>query len=315
MASNQRPEFSVLKNAYDIFMNLGSQRKASKALDIPRSTLQDWLRFYKEEVDDGGCSDAYEPPRMKILLLDIETSPNVAHVWGLFKANVSLSQLMDSSYTMCFAAKWYGEDEIFFSSVYHDGNKKMLTKLWGMLNSADAVVHYNGTKFDIPTCNKEFILNKMTPPNPYHQIDLLKVAKDRFRFPSNKLDYVAKALGVGQKVKHIGHELWVQCMNDNDESWCQMKEYNIGDVVVLEKVYERMLPWIKNHPNHGLFIDSDRPVCPNCGSTAVQKKGVETTQTLTYQRYRCTSCGTPIRSRYTIDHLEKRRNILTQSKL
>jgi len=34
---------------------------------------------------------------MQILLLDIETAPNTAHVWGLWNQNVSLNQLMESS--------------------------------------------------------------------------------------------------------------------------------------------------------------------------------------------------------------------------
>lgn len=252
---------------------------------------------------------------MKILLLDIETSPNIAHVWGLWQQNVSLSQLVDSSYTMCFSAKWLGEDDVLFSSVYHDGEEDMLAKLWALLDNADAVVHYNGTKFDIPTCNKEFILNEMEPPSPYHQIDLLKVARSKFRFPSNKLDYVAKALGLGQKVKHIGHELWVNCMAEDPVAWKQMKEYNIGDVTLLEKVYKRMLPWISRHPNHGLYTNDDYPVCPNCGGRHIVKKGVETTLTMAYQRFKCKECGTNIRGRTNILEKEKRDSILTQSKM
>ena len=43
---------------------------------------------------------------MKTLTLDIETAPQVAHVWGLWQQNVGLPQLLESGYVMCFAAKW-----------------------------------------------------------------------------------------------------------------------------------------------------------------------------------------------------------------
>lgn len=252
---------------------------------------------------------------MNKLLLDIETAPNLAHVWGLWKQNVGTNQLIDSGYTLCFAAKWLGDSQVKFHSIHQDGEQTMLNILWEMLDTADAVIHFNGTKFDIPTCNKEFIMHGMHPPTPYHQIDLLKVAKDRFRFPSNKLDYIAQSLGVGRKVKHIGHELWIRCMNGDDEAWGMMEDYNKQDVVILERVYSKMLPWIKDHPNHGLYTDSDRPVCPNCGSVYIVKKGTETTKTMKYDRYKCTMCGTPIRSRQTMLDRNKSRNILTQSKL
>jgi len=38
------------------------------------------------------------------------------------------------------------------------------------------------------------------PPSPHRDIDLLKVARQRFRFPMNKLEFVAEALGVEVKV-------------------------------------------------------------------------------------------------------------------
>ena len=76
-----------------------------------------------------------------------------------------------------------------------------------------------------------------------------------------------------------------------------------------------LLPWIKNHPNHGLHTEEERPVCPNCGSKHVVLKGTETTKTMKYQRYRCVSCGTPIRGRFNLLTRGKSRAILTQSKL
>ena len=166
----------------------------------------------------------------------------------------------------------------------------MLKGIHGLLNDADAVVHYNGTKFDIPTLNKEFLLHTFNPPSPYKQIDLLRVVRSNFRFPSNKLDYVAQRLGLGKKHEHEGHELWVKCMNGDKDAWKRMEQYNIQDVVLLESLYNSLRPWIRNHPNHNLFADDH--VCPNCASTRLQKRGTSISSTGTYQRYQCLACGT-----------------------
>lgn len=226
---------------------------------------------------------------MKILLLDIETSPNVAHVWGIWQQNVGINQLMESSYVLCWAAKWLGEDELIFDSVHVSKPKKMLQRIHDLISEADAVVHYNGTKFDMPTLNKEFLLHNMNPPAPYKQIDLLRQVRSQFRFPSNKLDYVAKRLDLGKKTSHEGHELWVKCMNKDKDAWFRMEEYNKQDVVLLEKLYIRLLPWIKSHPNHN--HQSTGHVCPTCGGTHLQKRGVAVTATSTYQRFQCRGCG------------------------
>lgn len=207
---------------------------------------------------------------------------------------------MDSGYVLCWAAKWYGEDEVFFNSVHQSKPKAMLKEVYKLLEEADAVIHYNGARFDIPTLNKEFLLNGLTPPSTYKQIDLLQTARGRFRFPSNKLDYIAQSLGVGSKSKHAGHELWVKCMAGDDASWKSMEEYNKQDVNLLEKVYNIFRPWIKNHPNFGLFNESEEDTCPNCGGTHLRKRGFAYTAATKYQRFRCNDCGTWSRGRLAL---------------
>lgn len=227
-------------------------------------------------------------------MLDIETAPHLAAVWGLYDQNVATNQIIKPGYTLCWAAKWYGEDEVIFDSIL-SGNRKMIRHVHDLLSEADAVCHYNGTKFDIPTLNKEFLLQKLDPPAPYKQIDLLKVARSRFKLASNKLDYVAGQLGLGNKVEHKGFDLWLGCMAKKAEDWAQMEEYNKHDVVLLERVYDRLLPWIKNHPN--LSVYRGGACCPNCGSEKSQARGWQVARTMRYQRFQCRDCGTWFRQR------------------
>ncbi|NDB58198.1 hypothetical protein EB001_07110 [bacterium] len=181
-----------------------------------------------------------------------------------------------------------------FDSVQKSGKKKMLQSVHKLLDEADAVVHYNGSRFDIPILQKEFLLEGMPPPAPAKQIDLLQVARRQFRFVSNKLDYVSQALGLGSKTEHEGHTLWVKCMNNDRKAWKTMEEYNKNDVVLLEKVYDKFKAWIKSHPNHNAY--NANTVCPNCGSRKLNKRGTQVSLSRVYQRFQCQGCGSWSRS-------------------
>lgn len=237
---------------------------------------------------------------MKLLLLDIETAPHTVFAWGLYDQDISIDQIVSPGYTLSWAAKWYGKPGILFSSVKRDGPDKMINSVHALLNEADAVCHYNGTKFDIPTLNKDFLVRGIKPPAPYHEIDLLMTARRRFRLASNKLDYVARVLGLGQKVKHKGMELWKKCMDGDPAAWAVMEKYNKQDVVLLERVYEALLPWIKNHPNRALYQHSPDCVCNNCGSKNLERRGFSKSKTNTFQRFQCRDCGTWLRGRGSV---------------
>lgn len=228
---------------------------------------------------------------MRLLLLDIETSPHVVYCWGLFDQNISLNQIVNTGSTLCWSAKWYGSDEVLFDAVWKSGHKKMLKRIHSLLCDADAVVTYNGKKFDLPTLNKEFVKEEMPPPSPYKQIDLYQVAKSEFRFASNKLAHITKDLGFEGKIDHRGQALWTGCMQGDPECHDEMERYNKQDVTELEKVYERFRPWIRSHPNHGLYDEPGLPVCPNCGSPNLQRRGFARTTLNKYARFACNDCG------------------------
>jgi hypothetical protein len=235
---------------------------------------------------------------MKVLEIDIETSPHVAYVWSLFDTMVPIDRVVSAGATLCFAARWQGSREIMFRSVWEHGMKGMIKEAWNLLNDADMLVHYNGKKFDVPTLNREFVLQGLVPPSNYHEVDLYQVVRRRFRFASNKLDFVSQQLGLGSKVKHKGMQLWREVMAGLPIAQHTMERYNRGDVKLLGRLYTKLQPWINNHPNRGLWVDSpDKPVCRNCGSTHLKKNGSEKRFTLSYVRYKCLDCGANLRGR------------------
>jgi hypothetical protein len=247
---------------------------------------------------------------MKILQIDIETAPHKALIWGPKQTWISPDSVVESGYTLCFAAKWYGKPGVDFYSVHHDGADTMVKAAWDLLNEADAVIHYNGTKFDIPTLNADFVTHRLGVPSPFHEIDLLKTVRQRFRKYSNKLDEVAKWLGVGNKVQHKGLGLWIDCMDGDEKAWKVMRRYNEMDVRLLERVYNELRDYIKSHPNHALYTDDTRPCCPTCGSRKIQKRGMAHTRTQSYQRFQCQDCGSWSRKRTTALAPDKREGVL-----
>ena len=137
--------------------------------------------------------------KMKILTLDIETAPNLVYCWGLWNQNISIDNIVKPTYMLSWSAKWLGQKRI----TYRDFEAEdFLTLIYDMLEEADAVVTYNGIAFDMKHLNREFVEAGMQPPHMPQNIDLLKTIRKQFKFPSNKLDYVANRL-LGKKKVHV----------------------------------------------------------------------------------------------------------------
>lgn len=226
----------------------------------------------------------------RILILDIENAPNLAYVWRLYDENVSLDLLVNEHYILSWAAKWYGESEIMFDSLHESSHADMMRGMHDLLNEADVVVHFNGKKHDIPFLNREFIKAGLAPTSPYRQIDLLTTVRTQFKFPSNRLVYVAEALGLGKKVEHEGYPLWVKCMKGSQKAWETMRRYNKQDVVLTEKLYNKVRPWIKNHPNVAIYNETNALACPVCDSHSFTKKDKIVVKQLRYELYQCKKC-------------------------
>lgn len=228
----------------------------------------------------------------KILVIDIETSPALVYVWGLYKQNIAISQIEEPTRVICFAAKWVGEDRVMFYGEDELTHRELVQRAFDLLDQADAVITFNGDNFDIPHLNREFIEEGLGRPAPFQSIDLYKVVKKHHRFLSNKLAFITEQLELTGKLEHEGFELWRKCLNKVPAAWLVMREYNTQDVVTTEELYRELLVWIDNHPNMNLFkLPSDTPVCPRCGEDALQKRGTRKTKVSVFQRYQCQACG------------------------
>lgn len=240
----------------------------------------------------------------KILVLDIETAPCLGYFWNIWNTNIGISQIVNTSKMICFAAKWCNDKKIFFYSEHQDTRKKMIKEAWNLINEADAVVGYNSKKFDMKVLNKEFLLEGLSKPDVYKNIDLLQTVRSNFKFVSNKLDHISQELGIGKKTSHQGFDLWQDCMNGDSKAWKLMEKYNKNDVKLTEELYNKLKGWVVTPFNFNDHSTGD--VCPNCGSKHLIKNGIYRSRTASYQKYKCNSCFSHSKSTNMIR--DKRRN-------
>ncbi len=233
----------------------------------------------------------------RILVLDIETTPMKSWHWRCFKENISPKQIIKNSIVLCWAAKWLGEETVIFDRGNGRDDKKLVTRLWHLVDKAEMVIAHNGERFDMPMLNARWVLHGLQPPSPYKSYDTLKVDRKVFKFPSNALDGVSRYFNAGGKIQHEGLELWFACMRGDEEAWKRMEEYNIGDILLLEYHYLKIRAWDTRHPNISLMYPDCETRCVVCGSRDLIEMPEDATTSISrFQAYRCRSCGKPQRS-------------------
>lgn len=222
----------------------------------------------------------------KILVCDIEWSPAKAYVWRMFDENISPDQLIDPGGLLCFCAHWVGSKEFMFFSEWSDGKHNMAIKLRELLDEADAVIGYNSDRYDLPKIRGHLMLEDLPPFAPPTSIDLIKVVK-RFGFVMNRLAYIAPLLGVGKKMKHEGFNLWRSVLEGDPKAQKTMEKYCIQDVKVTSMLYQKVKPYILDHPHLG----DNHGACGSCGSDHVQFRGYRRTKFFKVRRLQCQDCG------------------------
>lgn len=221
-----------------------------------------------------------------VLVIDIEWRPTLAYVWRAWDETINDQQIVEHGGLLCVGTKWVGEKETYVFTEWELGHREMLEQTRQMMSEADAIVGYNSDRYDIRKLEGEFVLNGMKFPPPVSSIDLIKTIK-RFGLFRNSLGFVGPFLGVGSKLEHEGFRLWMKVMKGDKKAQDKMKKYCAQDVNMTEKLYKRVQPYIKNHPN--LSESSDK--CPSCSSDHVQKRGWQPGRMFKTQRHQCIDCG------------------------
>lgn len=310
------------KKALELHYSAGmSWRKIAKALNIPKSTVSDYLRRatktdYLDEVQ-------YQGNKPKVLLYDLETSMIQAYTWGLWKQNISIDAIVQDWYILCFSARWLGEEATMSCSLHHfpvkegcsfkDNEEHLVKTLWHLVDEADALIAYNGKKFDKKKMNAKFLEYGLPEPSPYKIIDPMLIVKGNFALTSNKMDYVAKYVSDVEEGKlKTGLQLWIDCMNGDERAMEEMQTYCDQDIDVLERVYMSVRHWDSNSPNLALHYEDDTPRCNSCGSTELTpiENKYHHTNLSAFSLVRCDHCRKILRDRTNVLSKDKRKSLL-----
>ncbi|KKK91838.1 hypothetical protein LCGC14_2708920 [marine sediment metagenome] len=287
-----------------------SGRTIAEILSLPYGKVRGFMEWYGTAL-----TDLLPPPTEgpAILIFDIENTAATGRFWGK-KYKTNILKVIEDWYLLCVSYKWLGQDEIGFFSIWDDpqytpgssDDTYVARRIWKLLDQADIVIAHNGEAFDTKKCNTRFSVHQYGPPSPYQIIDTLREDRRYFNRTSHALGDVAVALGLSDKMKHSGYDLWEDCMAGDPEALATMEAYNRQDVVVLEELYLENRAWIgapgkKAHPNLGHWSKREGLVCPTCGHDNLHIRGYHRTTVSEFPVYYCVKktggCGSYHRSR------------------
>jgi DNA polymerase elongation subunit (family B) len=232
--------------------------------------------------------------KRKRLYFDIEVSANVGLFWQSgYKLQIGTENIIKERAIICICYKWEeGKDVYYLHWDRKQDDKKLLQEFIQVANEADELVGHNGDKFDLAWIRTRCLLHRIEMFPQYNTIDTLKIARSKFRFNSNRLDYIGKFLGLGQKI-HTDFNLWKDIMLNNDKlALDKMIDYCIQDVVLLEKVHKELNNHIPAKTHYGVIFGEGRGSCPECGSDDLVKSNKRVTASgLVKIQYKCKTCN------------------------
>lgn len=245
---------------------------------------------------------------LNVLLWDIETSPIIYTGFSLYPDAISHKNILQDWYIYTIAWRRLGYNKTYSLPIHHDPNfvpsgpslggsppvkdRWVVAEMHKVLSEADVIIAHNGDRFDLRKFNARCISLGLPSLPMVQTIDTLKQARLNFMMTSNRLDALARALGVTPK-RSTPEGLWQKCLFDDVPSLKKMDHYCRGDVGTLEEVFVKMLPYMRGLPNFNLLLSGETDLylrCPHCFSKKVHQRGFRTTNTRIYRRYQCQSC-------------------------
>lgn len=233
----------------------------------------------------------------KLLYFDIETAPLLAYTWGAFDRYIKPDDIVEDWFVLGWAAKWVCTSYMYSyvcrpSEARKCNDKRILKPLWDLFNQADIIIGHNSDNFDIKRMNWRWMVSGFTPPKPYKTVDTLKELRKVAAPTSRSLDYVTKQLSLNGKMRHRPG-LFQECKEGKGDALRELREYNEIDVLEGESLYLNIRPWMKTHPNMGLYYEGTDERCRNCGSVDLDYDSEHTVKTSVneYVCWTCVTCG------------------------
>ena len=212
-------------------------------------------------------------PKINRLIWDIETSPNVAFLWRTgFRLSVGHHNIIQERAIICICYKWEGSKKVHHLEWDEGDDREMLEEFLEVAKQADEMIAHNGDKFDIKWFNTRCLYHGLEPCPQWKTVDTLAIARRRFCFNSNRLDYLGKFLLGEGKSDDGGFDTWRKIIMDNcPKAMRRMVKYCKQDVKLLERVWKLVEPYHKPKTHVGALNGKERWTSPYTGSTNVNK--------------------------------------------
>jgi DNA polymerase III epsilon subunit-like protein len=252
----------------------------------------------------------------RVAVCDIETLPIIMMGWSLWDQNISLDQIVADGCILSWAGKMLNESEMYSDILTSKEAKardtsRITKSIWDFLSGAQVVIGHNFSQFDVKYINTEFLKHGL-PPLKFNIVDTLMVAKQNFRFSSNKMKFLNDQLNIRNKEENSGFPLWRGCSDGDEESLKTMIHYNIQDIGATEELFYKVRPYVRNF-NVALYNELDAEQCPVCGSTNLKNEGEYFTSAGKWQSVRCQDCKCISRRKTNLLSKEKKKSLLVNS--
>ena len=239
-----------------------------------------------KEVRDELSTKIIKPDEGRILIYDIETSYNIVKSWRVgYKLNINHGDILKERAIICISYKWLGEDQVY-NLRWNDKqcDKFLLEQFIEVMNEADMLVAHNGDRFDLKWIKTRALFHRLPMLVNYNQFDTLKVAKKKFMFNSNRLDYISKFLGHEGKIP-TSMKLWDDIILRNcPDAMNKMLEYCDEDVIQLENVYKELMYWEDPKFHAGVNQGKTKQSSPIAGGYNLKLVKTRTTKAGTLKR-------------------------------
>lgn len=236
----------------------------------------------------------------KVLLFDLEISPTLSWNYGQYQTNAL--KVEQPPILLSFAWKWLGDKNKPQCLTLYDkpgidkfDHNNLVRELWRLMDECEILVAHN-INFDQKMANSFFLRAGLNPPSWYKPFCTLKTARKYFKLDNNKLDYLGRLLFDDGKTSVTHADVWYDLLfakgRKQKNASKKMAQYNIQDVVLLEKIYNRLLSFADNHPNMAL-ASGNECICPRCGNSydfrvkSYRKTGVQ----INAIQFQCKNCG------------------------
>jgi len=169
----------------------------------------------------------------KRLFFDIETSYMIVKgIWQLKNNDyISPDNILQYPKIICICYKWQGSETTYYLKWDNGDDKAMCRAFFDVLMEADEVVGHNGDNFDLKWVRTRFLAHGIKSCPEIKSIDTLKIARQKLKLHSNKLDEIGHYYGLGRKVKNKGMEMWDDIiLRKSKKAMNEMIDYCIGDV-------------------------------------------------------------------------------------